>query len=70
MKGDIRIKKITKDGADMFTFDPRLSQDKKTFVLVIECTKKMSWYEAIMACVIYAKDEKDALLKETSLTEH
>jgi hypothetical protein len=69
-RGDLRIKRARHKKEEQVSFDPKLSQDKKTFVLVIESTCKMSWYEAIQACAIYAKDELDLLEREVSLSQH
>ena len=60
-KGDIKIKKREANKGEV-TFDPRLSQDKKTFVLVVESYSRMSWYEALQATYIYSKDEIDRIL--------
>lgn len=69
-KGPLKIKK-QKATEEAVSFDPRLSQDKKTFVLVIESTTPMSWFDAIMATFIYGKDEKDRLIDgATNTTEH
>ena len=69
-KGDIKIK-AQKATEEAVSFDPRLSQDKKTFVLVVESTCPMTWFEAIQACLIYAKDEHNSLTAGVeSDTEH
>lgn len=67
-KGELRIKKTKAE--EEVIFDPRLSQDKKTFVLVIESTCRMSWYEAVQAARVYAVDELERLGRETNTNEH
>lgn len=69
-KGDLRVKRSSTKQNEQVSFDPRISQDKKTFVLVIESTCKMSWYEAIQACAVYARDELEVLEREVSLEQH
>ncbi len=69
-KGALKIKK-KRATEEAVSFDPRLSQDKKTFVLVVESTCSMSWYDAIQATLIYAKDEFESLNSgEPSVTPH
>lgn len=70
MKGDIKVKRKKKSTQETVTFDPRLSQDKKTFVLVIESTSAMHWHDALYACLVYAKDELNELNIEASATPH
>lgn len=73
-KGPLKVKKVKKSQKateEQVSFDPRLSQDKKTFVLVIESTTPMSWFDAVMAAFIWGKDSKDELIDQaTNTTEH
>jgi hypothetical protein len=64
-KGEIKIKKGV-------SHEPRLSPDKRTFVLVIESTDPMSWYDAVLRCNFWSKDELRRLIgvDEADLTEH
>jgi hypothetical protein len=55
-KGDIKIKRKKKT-QDWVSFDPRISNDKKTFVLRIESSSKRNWYEFLNAINSYAIDE-------------
>jgi hypothetical protein len=70
MKGELKIKRKRKSTEETVTFDPRLSQDKKTFVLVIESSTPMTWFESVQAALVYAKDELDRLGLEASATAH
>lgn len=60
-RGDLKIKKQRGKQAEV-SFDAKLSQDKRTFVLVVESDVRMSWYEAVQATMIYARDEFDQLI--------
>lgn len=55
-KGDIRIMKKA-NAKDYATFDPRLSNDKRTFVLRVESGEPESWYNFYLAVYAYVKDE-------------
>lgn len=68
-KGELKVKKH-KATEEEVSFDPRLSQDKKTFVLVIESSVPMKWWDAVQACYVWAKDEMDQLKVEHNQTEH
>lgn len=70
MKGELKIKRKSKSSEETVTFDPRLSQDKKTFVLVVESSTPMTWFEAVQATRVWAIDEKDRLGLESCLTAH
>jgi hypothetical protein len=68
-KGDLKIKKV-KGAEEAVSFDPRLSQDKKTFVLVVESTSALKWWDAVQAAYVWAKDELDRVGAEHSTAEH
>lgn len=55
-KGDIRIKR-RKNSKDYVSFDPRISLDKKTFVLRVESSVRANWYEFLNAIQCYATEE-------------
>lgn len=67
-KGDLKIKK--KSTEESVSFDPRLSQDKKTFVLVIESTCSMLWLDAVEACLVWSSEELKKYEHEQSATQH
>lgn len=68
-KGDIKIKR-RKQSKDYVTFDPRISIDRKTFVLRVESSCKATWYEYLVAIQSYADEEIDRIGKVESDTDH
>ncbi len=69
-RGELKIKKKSAT-EETVSFDPRLSQDKKTFVLVVESTCPMSWFDTVQATLIWAKEEHDRLVNGAEcLEEH
>lgn len=66
-KGPLKVARTSARHA--VTYDPRLSQDKKTFVLVIESTAKMSWLEAVRHAIAWGKDEQTRVINEAGMSE-
>ncbi len=60
-KGDLKIKRKKKD-SDWISYDPRISNDGRKFVLVLESGKKMSWLEALEAAYVFAKEEYEKII--------
>jgi hypothetical protein len=68
-RGPIRIKK-KKGSRDWVSFDPRLSNDRKTLVVNVESSTKFNWYEYMNALASYALEELDRLNSVTSDVQH
>lgn len=60
-KGDIKIKRKRKS-QDWLSFDPRISNDKRTFVLRVESSCKTNWMEFMMAIQSYSAEELNKLM--------
>lgn len=61
-KGDIKIKRRKKSD-DWVSFDPRISNDRKTFVLRVESSTKANWFEYMNAIHSYATDEMNRIME-------
>ncbi len=64
-KGDIKIKR-KKQSKDWVSFDPRVSADRKTFVLRVESSSKANWYEYMNAIYSYALEEMNRMMEVDS----
>jgi hypothetical protein len=67
-KGDLKIKK-RKGTEETITFDPRLSSDKKTFVLVAESSCPTGWVDYLHLVMGWAHQEiSDLKLDDNQVT--
>lgn len=68
-KGDIRIKR-KKRSKDYVTFDPRISNDRKTFVLRVESGTSENWYTYLAAIYSYVTEEMERIGLVDNLNGH
>lgn len=61
-KGQLKVKKL-KSGPTV-TFDPRLSSDRKTFVLRVETSGPMYYQEHLLCILAWAQQELDEMRRE------
>jgi hypothetical protein len=62
--------KRKKSVEETIRFDPRLSQDKKTFVLVTECSTPSTWFEYLNFVKGWALQELDVLDLPEDVARH
>lgn len=64
-KGDIKIKR-KRESKEWVSFDPRISNDRKTFVLRVESSTRANWFEFMNAIYSYATEEMNRMMEVES----
>lgn len=67
-KGDIKVKKLNKSTEEMVTHEPRLSDDKKTLVLVQETTVPTTYLDHLYLALAWINMELEELEEEENTT--
>lgn len=69
-KGEIKVRKRSKDPEDLVSFDPRMSNGKKTFVVVGETSSPTTYFEWLNLLIGWAYSEMEQAKMQPGDSQH